>query len=89
MVNVRLRFKIKEQSSLGIIYHSPLTIHHFSKASLQSDVMNIPLQILKQFLRPFWSSVGDEDLAKVFFGHHLDQTLDAAVIEFVEDVVEE
>ena len=51
--------------------------------------MNIPLQILQQFLRPFWSSVGDEDLAKVFFGHHLDQTLDAAVVEFVEDVVEE
>ena len=51
--------------------------------------MYIPLQIFQQFLRPFWSSIGDEYLAKVFFGHHLDQTLDAAVIEFVEDVVEE
>jgi hypothetical protein len=51
--------------------------------------MNIPLQIFQQFLRPFWSSIGDEYLAKVFFGHHLDQTLDAAVVKFVEDVVEE
>ena len=51
--------------------------------------MNIPLQILQQFLSPFRSSIGDEDLAKVLFCHHLDQTLDAAVIEFIEDVVEE
>ena len=51
--------------------------------------MYIPLQILQQFLRSFRSSIGDEDLTKVFFGHHLDQTLDAAVVEFVEDVVEE
>ncbi len=51
--------------------------------------MNIPLQILQQFLRSFRSSIGDEDLAKVLFCHHLDQTLNAAVIEFVEDVVEE
>lgn len=50
--------------------------------------MNIPLQILEQFLRSFWSSIGNEDLAKVFFSHHLDQTLDAAVIEFIEDVIE-
>ena len=51
--------------------------------------MYIPLQIFQQFLGPFRSGVGDEDLAKVVFGHHLDQTLDAAVVEFVEDVVEE
>ena len=51
--------------------------------------MNIPLQILQQFLRSFRSGISNEDLAKVVFGHHLDQTLDAAVIEFVEDVIEE
>ncbi len=51
--------------------------------------MYLPLQILQQLLRPFRSSVGDEDLTEVFFGHHLDQTLDAAIVEFVEDVVEE
>jgi hypothetical protein len=51
--------------------------------------MYLPLQILQQLLRPFWSSIRDEDLAKVFFGHHLDQTLDAAIVKFIEDVVEE
>jgi hypothetical protein len=51
--------------------------------------MYLPLQILQQLLRPFGSGIGDEDLAKVFFGHHLDQSLDATVVEFVEDVVEE
>ena len=51
--------------------------------------MYLPLQILQQFLRPFGSRIGDEDLAEVVFCHHLDQTLDAAIVEFVEDVVEE
>jgi hypothetical protein len=51
--------------------------------------MYLPLQILQQLLRPLGSSIRDEDLAEVFFCHHLDQTLDAAVVEFVEDVVEE
>jgi hypothetical protein len=67
------------------IYHSPLKL----STHLQGDIMYIPLQILQQFLRPFWSSIRDEDLAKVLFGHHLDQALDAAVVKFVEDVVEE
>jgi hypothetical protein len=51
--------------------------------------MYLPLQILQQLLCPFRSGVGDENLAEVFFCHHLDQTLDAAIVEFVEDVVEE
>jgi hypothetical protein len=51
--------------------------------------MNISLQILQQFLRPFGSGIGDEDLAEVVFCHHLDQTLDAAIVEFVEDVIKE
>ena len=50
--------------------------------------MYFPLQILQQLLRPFGSGIRNEDLAEVFFGHHLDQTLDAAIVEFVEDVVE-
>jgi hypothetical protein len=48
-----------------------------------------PLQILQQLLCPFRSGIGDEDLAEVFFCHHLDQTLDAAIVEFIKDVVEE
>ncbi len=51
--------------------------------------MYLPLQILQQLLRPLGSGVGDEDLAEVFFCHHLDQSLDAAIVKFVEDVVEE
>jgi hypothetical protein len=51
--------------------------------------MNLHLQIFQQLLRPFRSGIGDEDLTEVFFGHHLDQTLDAAVVEFVEDIVKE
>ena len=61
----------------------------WKREPLKRNVMNIPPQILQQFLRPLRSSVGNEDLAKVLFGHHLDQTLDAAVVKFIEDVVEE
>ena len=51
--------------------------------------MYLPLQILQQLLRPFGSRIRDKDLAEVVFGHHLDQTLDATVVKFIEDVVEE
>ena len=84
--------QVESREGSSTIHHSPFTISSlYSPIStlLKCDIMNRPLQILQQLLRPFWSSIRDEDLAEVFFSHHLDQTLDAAVVKFVEDVVEE
>ena len=94
MVNDSLYILLFEGTPQSLIYHSPFTIHHpyfYSIISnlLKRNIMYLPLQILQQLLCSFRTSIRDEDLAEVLFCHHLDQTLDAAIVEFVEDVVEE
>jgi hypothetical protein len=94
MVNDSLYILLFEGTPQSLIYHLPFTIHHPYLYSIMSNllkrnIMYLPLQILQQLLRPFGSRIRDKDLAEVVFGHHLDQTLDATVVKFIEDVVEE